>query len=550
MSGVAEDGACDSRTASVGLAPAKDVQQTSSQTAAPGKKLSANWNNVRKGKVRTVLRRAAPNAVKTTNSFNTVNGKYWRSGSASAEDESEAETRAEDHNSLAKDASDADSDNSTDDSTDPSDVDENDSSILLNMDQASPEESVNPEPQPTCIEQKQSPVAIDASKAEIQGQPASVEVEVIQYDANNADIDAAAREAFSSKYTNPPQTIAELSAEDFKKQSRYILYNTAKDPDPTTAVRCTDCFKEGHLSDICPSKKCEHCGAWDVHESRFCPTWRRCQKCRERGHDKETCSAALQGSAEEVPCDLCGSDQHIESQCDLMWKLPQGTFNSGKLFISISCAQCTSPQHLIGDCPSIRSPSYSTSWSLKAFDPSIISNINQLPVSTGSSGTNGALPQLKIKGRAHREPTPEEDEFHIKSRPNPPPAPRSHIRFADGLGRGRNLGSNANRSNDNGGDHYTPRDSRDPRDSRRDYRERDQFFGSNSRPRSRSPDSRYSGNQYRPQPPPSRGRGPPPPSRGSGRGRGRGGGGGGQRGGKDTSRPMSGRGKRKNNRNS
>ncbi|EFQ97897.1 zinc knuckle domain-containing protein [Nannizzia gypsea CBS 118893] len=551
MSGAAEDAACDSRTASVGIAPAKGAQRVASWSGGAGKQLSVNWNNVRKGKVRTALRRPASKPANSTNSFNKVNGEYWRSGSAS-EDESEAGTRAKDINALAKGGSDVDSDRSTDDSTDPSDVDDNDSSILLNMDQPNTENlqldahlEPQPEPQSISTNEEQPPMQPDTtSTIEIKEETIPVVIEPPAVKIEN--IDTAAQTAFSSKYSVPPRTIAELNAEDFKKQLKYLHYNSTGNPDPTTPVRCTDCFREGHLSDICPSKKCEHCGAWEAHESRFCPTWRRCQKCRERGHDKASCSAPLQGSAAEVPCDLCGSDRHIESQCDLMWKQPHPTHPSGKLFISISCAQCTSSQHLIGDCPSVGAPLHSTSWSLKAFDPSIISNTSLSSTNAPNGRANGAIPQLKIKGRAQREPTPEEHELHIRSRPHPPSAPRSNIRFAEGLGRGRNLSSNQSRSNDGGNDRYTPRDSH------RDYRERDQYFGSNSRPRSRSPESRYGGNHHRPPLPPSRGRGPPPPSRNPGRdrGRGRGGSGGGQHGGKDSSRPMPGRGKRKGNRNS
>ncbi|EZF10526.1 hypothetical protein H112_08226 [Trichophyton rubrum D6] len=545
MSGAAEDAACDSRTASVGLAPAKGAQRVTAQSDGAGQPPSVNWNNVRKGKVRTALRRPASKPVTASNSFNKVNGQYWRSGSAS-EDESEAGTRAEESNAVVKDGSDGDGDRSSDDSTDLSDVDDNDSSILLNMDQPSTE---NPqlEPQPVHTNEEQPPMPLDTTTTvEIKEETGQLEAE--QPAIKDEDIDTTAQTAYTSKYSVPPQTIAELNAEDFKKQLKYILYNSTGNPDPSTPVRCIECFREGHLSDICPNKKCEHCGAWEAHESRFCPTWRRCQKCRERGHDKDLCSAPLQGSAAEVPCDLCGSDRHIESQCDLMWKQPHPTYTTGKLFISISCAQCASSQHLIGDCPSMRAPSHSTSWSLKAFDPSIISNTSLSSTGVPNGRTNGAIPQLKIKGRAQREPTPEEHELHIRSRPQPPSAPRSNIKFAEGLGRGRNLSSNQPRSNDSGSDRYTPRDSQ------RDYRERDQYFNPNSRPRSRSPESRYGGNHRRPPLPPSRGRGPPPPSRNPGRdrGKGRGGGGGGggsQCAGKESSRPIPGRGKRKGNRN-
>ncbi|KAM5500220.1 hypothetical protein McanMca71_005868 [Microsporum canis] len=214
MSGVAEDAACDSRTASVGLAPAKGVQRPISQAGDAGKQASANWNNVRKGKVRTVLRRPAPKSV---NSFNKVNGQYWRSGSAS-EDESEAGAQEEGANSLAKDGSDIDSESSTEDTTDPSDIDENDSSILLNMDQPSTENAQlesQVEPQPVCINQENVDMTSVAEVVEEQG----ALLETVPPVSNDDNIDAAAQKAFRSKYSITPRTIAELETDDFKKQS-------------------------------------------------------------------------------------------------------------------------------------------------------------------------------------------------------------------------------------------------------------------------------------------------------------------------------------------
>lgn len=247
--------------------------------------------------------------------------------------------------------------------------------------------------------------------------------------------------------------------------------------------------------------------------------------------------------------------------------MPQSNLNVGQIFISVCCAHCTSPQHLIGDCPRRQFSMNSSSWSLKTFDPAMISNISHVPYTGKSDGPRGGKSSnFRVKGRAHqqRESSPEDDGFFAgPDRWAPinqdPPNSRTHIRFAEGIGRGRGLGPNSSRPPPN-----PVADSYVPHDYRRDYRDREQYFGSGNRQRSLSPDmngSRQrgaSGNQYIPpksQPGGGRGRGQPS-SRGYGRGRGGGGGPSGRGRGSRSSpsrtvyRPMPSVGKRKNKRNS
>ena len=245
-----------------------------------------------------------------------------------------------------------------------------------------------------------------------------------------------------------------------------------------------------------------------MHESRFCPSWRRCQKCRERGHDGSQCTSALKGSAAEVPCDLCGSEGHIEMECDAMWKDPKRNQSSGPILISISCCWCTSNRHLVGDCPSSRRPIKSSSWTLKSYDPALITNINAVVSHRGvSPSLNGTRSSgQKFRGH-HRSPSPDsEDAFPIPSRRNQVNKNRGrpNIRFGSGIGRNRNLSG-----------HH------DSRDLRQTYRDRQDF--PDSRQRSLSPNPHPARNRDTrrkqswqpprspPRDPPKRG---PPPRRG------------------------------------
>ncbi|KAK2768623.1 hypothetical protein FQN54_000479 [Arachnomyces sp. PD_36] len=324
------------------------------------------------------------------------------------------------------------------------------------------------------------------------------------------------------KYRSQPTVLADLSLDDLEVQAKYFFYQMdIRDIDLSLPIRCLNCRKEGHLTEVCPDKECEHCGAWERHESSFCPSWRRCQKCRERGHDKEACTSRLMGSAMEVPCDRCGSKDHLENDCDLMWKSPWPHPAEGPITVSISCGNCTSRQHLIGDCPNLRHPMTSSSWTLKCYDPSMISEPSFLSGGStrgGFRGGGGNRAGMRIRGRADaRSPSPESDD--LRSGPRHPirrDPPRTHIRFDPGIGRRD--------------DRYAPSQGQDyeydrfqyRNETRDEYRDRDDFVGNNTRQRSLSPDPRpanrrgrgdRNGDNRRPPPPLPR---EPPPSRGRG----------------------------------
>lgn len=219
----------------------------------------------------------------------------------------------------------------------------------------------------------------------------------------------------------------------------------------------------------------------------------------------------------------------------MLWKIPKGGVSSSQIFISVCCSFCTSKQHLLGDCPSRNFPMNSSSWSLNAIDPSLIRHLgrNAHPATNGDTFRDEHLSGLRIKGRANERVESDDDHGDFvgsaRWRPLNKQPQRSHIRFDGGIGRGRDLGDDSYRQGgNNGGDQYVPRDTR------RDYRDRDQYYNTRSnRQRSLSPgpySSRQRGggaggsSRYNPprSPPRTRGRQapPPPPSRGGSKKRG------------------------------
>ncbi|OJJ40407.1 hypothetical protein ASPWEDRAFT_22589 [Aspergillus wentii DTO 134E9] len=521
--------------------PSKDNPHAGSTAPA------INWNKGRKSAVRTTLGGRANKAAesKPVSQFDAVNGKYWRSGSASASsDAEEAKNRDEDMEEGEVDESSAGSDQMHDsgDSDDSESLgSEADDSIMLNIGSRSQGNSPS--------KNQNGQASLDNDGSDPEARPASL-LNGSASHAQNGIIETpvqtkeGALQSFSKRYPTAPTALADLERKDMEVQARFMFYDRdINDIDLQLPVACTECLREGHLAEVCPSRECVHCGAWNQHQSSFCPSWRRCQKCRERGHDEARCTSPLKGSASETPCDLCGSPEHLELQCDNMWKIPRPVPSSGSVFVSISCSHCASNRHIMGDCPSLPRPILSSSWTLKGLDESLVTNTNSVvgarrggaPMTRGQRGNGG----MKIRGRAdQRSPSPDSDDMMSRPGQRPPigrnNSNRPNIRIGSGIGKNKNLGP--------GGPDY---------DSRRDYRDRQDYYGNHSRQRSMSPNTRpgrgRGRDSWQPAPrSPPRGRGRPAPrnTRGGDRG-GRGGGRGNKRGGNgDAYRPMPSSGKK------
>ncbi|KAJ5179322.1 hypothetical protein N7492_002532 [Penicillium capsulatum] len=452
--------------------PEKTSSSGSSQTSssdeesdAPGESTSANpnagstapsisWNQGRKNAVRTTLG-GHKVTQPATKQFNSVNGAFWRAGSASASEETDSSSdsdgsgaskssRPDERNnaqSLPNGSQNARNDQNgkpiqgqqtTQDSdgtgTESDDVDS--ASELEDSDSVvSSEDAIMVN---IGSEHKSGDSGVDARV-----QNARMEAEENQPTSSKEE----AFQAFAQRYPAAPVALIDLTPSDLETQTIFVYWDQPRQSlDLQLPVGCIECLQKGHLADICPTKECTHCYKWNDHPSSLCPTWRRCQRCRERGHDAEQCSSRLRSSASEVPCDLCGSSQHVEAQCDSQWRFPMLESTSNTVEVSISCAHCVSGGHLIGDCPSLPKPLNTSLFSLNGIDPALVTNISGPP----KLAAPPPLPNRGPRGprrRGGRDPSPSSDSDGMPRRGGrrpPPPRgnPRGGIRFGNGINSG------------------------------------------------------------------------------------------------------------------
>lgn len=141
----------------------------------------------------------------------------------------------------------------------------------------------------------------------------------------------------------------QLNADERHAQSLY--YGIHQEDD---SVRCMTCAGTGHMTEVCPSRTCQHCQAVDEHFASACPKMAKCSKCQERGHEKAKCPYKLARSkADGFQCDLCNETGHTEDECSFLWR----TYFPGKLAhihkvpkLRVVCYQCGSDSHWGDDC--------------------------------------------------------------------------------------------------------------------------------------------------------------------------------------------------------
>jgi len=139
----------------------------------------------------------------------------------------------------------------------------------------------------------------------------------------------------------------------------------------------------------------------------MCPTYRRCLRCRQRGHDVGNCISKLKDNT--VPCDHCGVEGHLEDSCPLRFFPSQSQSSTTDLKLWISCCFCASKTHLVGDCPERRASSQAAAWSLRSLNPMQNHNLS-LESGTRKTERDAEIRRTKqesltIKGRAdqHRQ---------------------------------------------------------------------------------------------------------------------------------------------------
>ena len=202
-----------------------------------------------------------------------------------------------------------------------------------------------------------------------------------------------------------PSTLAELHQEDLREQVRY--FHIARDLQSidfaATPVRCLVCTHVGHMAASCPKLTCADCGKFNDHFPPFCPTIKKCPRCREHGHNETQCKSKLKLSNSETTCDLCSRSGHVEDDCELVWRtsgLPGCISLANNRLKYVFCYECGKRAHFGNDCPTRRprKPMGTSTWT---------SNQASSPLS-GNQLSIRSKGEINIKGRAaqQRQPTP------------------------------------------------------------------------------------------------------------------------------------------------
>ena len=178
-------------------------------------------------------------------------------------------------------------------------------------------------------------------------------------------------------------TLKDLSRAQLEDQFTYAFWHLKREQiDLNVPVRCLHCGGEGHLDGSCSDRICVPCNA--RHPPAFCPQMR---------------SGTSDPSA---PCTLCNATGHLESACEARHRLPTNkSLEAEQIELWISCCNCASKSHLVGDCPRLRSET-GHCWSLRTLDPSQVTNLSVLNNGSMNKSRRDMRPEgLKIKGRAH-----------------------------------------------------------------------------------------------------------------------------------------------------
>ncbi|KAL1855934.1 hypothetical protein Plec18170_003801 [Paecilomyces lecythidis] len=251
----------------------EDAGEQNRQPPLGGSAPAINWNQGSKSAIRTTLggRVSKPERNVTTSSFDEVN-KFWHSRSASvtsAEEEGEEVTSSHNKDSKVdspdvelKDTNTAPSGQGPyfvhSDDSESGEVSEGDDSIMVN---------VGARPGNTMESQGHTGRANGTAVAHTQyGSTTTNGSGANEKSTPHSKEDSF--QSFSSKYPTPPSTLSDLVHEDLQIQVKYLFYGRDEgDLDLTLPVTCTECFQEGHLAEVCPSKEVSYPSHFTTHLS-------------------------------------------------------------------------------------------------------------------------------------------------------------------------------------------------------------------------------------------------------------------------------------------
>lgn len=201
-----------------------------------------SWNQGRKSAVRTTLskRTAQPDNDKTASAdqFNTVNGAYWGTRSASVSSAGK-DTEMRDQPQKMGEV-DPDSDSADSMSSDP----EADDSIMLNTEPLDSTDGVMDSLQPLVL-----------GRGHPNGKPSAPALGIDPTHATPRSKEEAFQ-LLSRKYTTVPTTLMDLDKADLELHAKYLFFDRdIHDIDLNLPITCIECLREGHLAEVCPTKE-------------------------------------------------------------------------------------------------------------------------------------------------------------------------------------------------------------------------------------------------------------------------------------------------------
>lgn len=173
---------------------------------------------------------------------------------------------------------------------------------------------------------------------------------------------------------------------------------------------CLSCGGEGHIAATCPGSVCKFCDSTD-HWHYNCPTKARCSQCRQHGHIKQACREKLALTKDEgLTCGFCGQGNHVEKECNEVWRSfhPHAQSNVSVISLPVSCSNCGDSNHYVGDCSDCAhyGPTNQT-WTLANHNLYVDPESNSAPIAytdVGArvSGQPARAPGMRIRGHAAR----------------------------------------------------------------------------------------------------------------------------------------------------
>ncbi|KAI1389467.1 uncharacterized protein F4822DRAFT_398450 [Hypoxylon trugodes] len=240
--------------------------------------------------------------------------------------------------------------------------------------------------------------------------------------------------------SNGAMRIREVPDGDEELEQQRRFFPDAEDP----SKYCLYCSGVGHRARDCPELTCQYCGSQE--HSRFgCPLKQRCSKCRQLGHNGNTCDEKLALAVEEQGgCAFCGAE-HAEDQCSERWRSFKLVAELHKKVkdIPIFCYTCGASGHYGPECGLPDRGGKVTGWStwsqanrLRYVDE----NSQDIAVAwVGVEPSQSSHTDFHILGRAKRQThthfvSDDDSEEDLVHAPVSRPAPRGEIRISSNIG--------------------------------------------------------------------------------------------------------------------